>query len=395
MALAEPTTEAPPKSLERLAERFDRSCLAPVKDGARVRLEVEDRGAWDAVIRPRSVRLEPAEDYEEPDAWLTADAATWRRIDTEIRAAMNAFSAGRLSARGNLHLGVGFLAATSASEDPGRLRFRSIDTKAGKIAVAEAGTGAPIVCLHGLGATKGSFLPSLSELAGDEFRVIAMDLPGFGDSTKPIGAAYDAPYFADVVADTLDALGIERAHIMGNSMGGRVALEMGMRHPNRTEKLILLAPAMAWLKGRPWAGALRLVRPELGLIQPAPRRVVENLVRRLVPGADEGWTASGVDEFLRIYYRPRGRAAFYAAARNIYLDEPRGETGLWTRLESLGTDSLFVWGRRDTLVPISFSKHVRRCLPSAQHVELGCGHVPQVESPRETHRAVRKFLREQ
>jgi pimeloyl-ACP methyl ester carboxylesterase len=394
MALAEVTTEAPPKSLERLVERFDRSCLAPVKDGSRVRLEIEDRGAWDAVIRPRSARLEPAELDEQPEAWLTADATTWRRIDTELRAAMNAFSAGRLSARGNLHLGVGFLAATSAREDSGRLCFRSIDTKAGEIAVAESGTGTPIVCLHGLGGTKGSFLPTLSELAGDDFRVIAMDLPGFGDSTKPIGAPYDAPYFADAVADTLDALGIERAHVIGNSMGGRVALEMGMRHPDRTGKLVLLCPAMAWLKGRPWAAALRLVRPELGLIQPAPRPVVENIVRRLVPGATEGWTASGVDEFLRIYCKPRGRAAFYAAARNIYLDEPRGETGLWTRLESLGTDSLFVWGRRDTLVPISFRKHVQRCLPSAEHLELDCGHVPQVESPRETHRSVRKFLRE-
>jgi pimeloyl-ACP methyl ester carboxylesterase len=89
---------------------------------------------------------------------------------------------------------------------------------------------------------------------------------------------------------------------------------------------------------------------------------------------------------------PRGRAAFYAAARNIYLDEPHGEKGFWKRLESLEGDSLFVWGRNDTLVPIAFMKHVERVLPSARHVELVCGHVPQLERPRETHAAMREFL---
>ena len=99
-----------------------------------------------------------------------------------------------------------------------------------------------------------------------------------------------------------------------------------------------------------------------------------------------------MDEFLRAYLTPRGRAAFYAAARNIYLDEPHGDDGFWTRLESLEPESLFVWGRHDTLVPIGFMKHVERALPAAKHVELNCGHVPQVERPRETHAAIRKFL---
>jgi pimeloyl-ACP methyl ester carboxylesterase len=89
---------------------------------------------------------------------------------------------------------------------------------------------------------------------------------------------------------------------------------------------------------------------------------------------------------------PRGRAAFYAAARNIYLDEPHGDNGFWSRLASLSPDALFVWGRRDSLVPIAFMKHVERALPSARHVELDCGHVPQVERPRETHAAIAAFL---
>ena len=113
-----------------------------------------------------------------------------------------------------------------------------------------------------------------------------------------------------------------------------------------------------------------------------------------MPSGNGGWTAAGIDEFLRAYLTRSGRAAFYAAARNIYLDEPHGDEGFWTRLGSLECDSLFVWGRKDTLVPIGFMKHVERALPSARHVELSCGHVPQVERPRETHAAIRKFLAE-
>jgi pimeloyl-ACP methyl ester carboxylesterase len=105
-------------------------------------------------------------------------------------------------------------------------------------------------------------------------------------------------------------------------------------------------------------------------------------VQRVVPGASQEWTAAGIDEFLRSYLTPRGRAAFYAAARNIYLEEPLGPDGLWTRLSGLEPDSLFVWGRKDPLVPISFERHVRETLPRAKHLELDCGHVPQLERPR-------------
>jgi pimeloyl-ACP methyl ester carboxylesterase len=222
--------------------------------------------------------------------------------------------------------------------------------------------------------------------------VIAVDLPGFGDSTKPLGARYDARFFARSVAAVLDGLGIERADVVGNSMGGRVALEVGLSHPDRVGRLVLLAPSLAWLRDRQWASLLRLVPPQLGFVQPAPRRLVEAIVRGLIPGAAEGWTAAGVDEFLRSYLEPRGRAAFYAAARNIYLEEPHGPSGFWTRLPELDAESLFVWGRHDPLVPIGFAPHVREALPEARHLELSCGHVPQLERPQETHRAMLAFL---
>jgi pimeloyl-ACP methyl ester carboxylesterase len=188
------------------------------------------------------------------------------------------------------------------------------------------------------------------------------------------------------MAEVLDAAGAERAHVVGNSMGGRIGIEIALTIPERVDKLALLSPAMAWLRPRRWAPLVRLLRPELSMV-PLP---VEPIIRRLFPS--DGWAAAGMDEFLRAYTTPRGRHAFNAAARNIYLDEPHGDDGMWSRLAGLQHDSLFVWGRKDTLVPIRFMKHVERTLPAAQHVELDCGHVPQVERPRETHDAIRRFL---
>ncbi len=224
--------------------------------------------------------------------------------------------------RRNLHLGVGFLAATSGLTDPGRLRFRMVVTRRARLSVIEAGSGPAVIAVHGLGGTKGSFLPTVAALSG-RFRVIAPDLPGFGDSDKPIGASYDARFFARAIIDLIDALKLDRAHLIGNSLGGRVALEVGLLHPERVGRLALLAPSLAWRRGRPWAPLLRLTRPELGLVQLAPRPIIEAIVHRLIPGAEHGWTAAGVDEFLRAYLTPAGRAAFYAAARHIYLEEPR------------------------------------------------------------------------
>ena len=258
--------------------------------------------------------------------------------------------------------------------------------------IVEAGEGPPLICLHGLGGTKASFMTTLSALSAEGHRVICVDLPGFGDSDKPAGGRYDAIWFADAVVELLDALGIERASFAGNSMGGRIAIELGFSVPDRVERLVLLAPALAWLKERPWRWLLQLPLPRLGYLQPTPRWAVEPIVRKLVPGGAQGWTAAGVDEFLRAYVKPSGRFAFYECARNIYMDEPYGEEGFWTRLKKLEPEAMFVWGKQDTLVPPTFMRHVERALPRSVHLELDCGHVPQMERPSETHRGMAEFL---
>jgi len=377
-----------------LAERFEPDVIDLPRGRARVRLEVSGDGAWDARIDRDGITLAEAENADGADASIAGEASTWERVARDYRGGLQAFRDGRLVLRRNLSLGVGFLAATSGHDDPGRLRFDTVKTDCGRVSFMEAGQGEPVLMIHGLGASKAEFLPTVAALAPEGYRAIALDLPGFGDSDKPFPAAYNARFFARWVESLIDALDLGSAHVIGHSMGGRVAIEVGIRRPDRTEGLVLMTPSLAWRRERRWAPYLRLVRPELGLLQPTPRPVVERIVRSFVPGADSNWTAAGIDEFLRSYYTPRGRVAFYAAARNIYLEEGEGSDGFWARIEALQPRSLFLWGSRDRIVPIGFKRHVMNAVPHARHVEVDSAHVPQLERPAQTHKAILEFLRD-
>ena len=377
-----------PDSLAALVDRFDPEVFDAPNDRARVRLTVEGEGEWDAVIHGAAISLR--DPRGEPDATIKAAPDAWSRVASDLVGGLAEHESGRLAVRRNLHIGVGFLAAVGARRRDGRkLRFSRVKTKHGTLAIQEAGKGPPVIMLHGLGGTKISFLPTQAALAPD-FRTIAVDLPGFGDSDKPLTGAYDAKFFAKWMVGLLDALELDRAQVIGHSMGGRVAIELGMAHADRIDCLALMTPSLAWLRDKRWTPYLKLIRPELGILQPAPRPVVERFVRAAVPGAKDGWSAAGIDEFLRAYLTPRGRVAFYAAARNIYLEEG---TDFWTRLEAVEARSLFLWGRRDQLIPVGFARHVKKALPAAEHVTLDCGHIPQFERPAQTHAAIGRFLR--
>jgi len=373
-------------ALEALLERLEPTEMDLPRGKARIRLEVRGGGARDVLLERSAFRADDARGR--PDALLRADAATWARVASDVAAGLAAFRSRKLLIRHNLHLGINFLAATSGRTDEARLRFARVKTRHGELSALAAGAGPPLVMLHGLGATKAEFLPMLPWLAPTH-RVIAVDLPGFGDSSKPLGAAYDAKFFARSVTALLDELGLERARLLGHSMGGRVALEVAARAPERVERLVAMTPSLAWLRERPWAPFLRLLRPELGLLQPTPRPAVEAFVKRAIPGATSTWVRPAIDEFLRAYMSPRGRAAFYAAARNIYLEDP---APFWERLRDLEAPSMFIWGAHDTLVPAAFERHVRDAVPEARHVLLRCGHVPQLERPRQLEAALKGFL---
>jgi pimeloyl-ACP methyl ester carboxylesterase len=359
---------------------------------ARVALHMDEPGQWNVEIEQGRVGIFGARSrttiYGEPDLLEAVIKGSASGVE--------AFLDGRLRVRGNiaLSLQVEGLFATRARP---RLFPRAEMVSAGGIDTfyLEAGSGPTVILLHGLGATNASMLPTLWDLARDH-RVLAPDLPGFGGSAKPI-RAYDAAFFARWLHDFMGAVGIARADIIGNSLGGRVALEAGLSIPRRVNRMVLLCPSPAFLRGRQYVPIVRVLRPELALVPMLlTHGAVVEVARSLFSKPERlraEWFDSFADEFLRVFASPRGRVAFFSAAREVYLEEPTGGAGFWDRLPGLKRPALFVWGANDWLVPARFAHHIGRALPRCESVILDdCGHVPQYEHPEKTNGLIRDFL---
>jgi len=187
----------------------------------------------------------------EPDVVIGTDASTWLALREGRMSGLDAFAQRRLYAHGDVDLALGFegLFRLPGGRDP-LLRITEVETAHARITTLIAGDGPEqAICLHGLGSNKSSFFETVAALAPD-CTVHALDLPGFGSSAKPARAAYDALWFAAAVRGYMDAMAIERAHLVGNSMGGRIALEVAFGDPGRVTSLSLLAPALAFRRRR-------------------------------------------------------------------------------------------------------------------------------------------------
>jgi pimeloyl-ACP methyl ester carboxylesterase len=334
------------------------------------------------------------------DVVIGTDAQTWLRLRAGELSAVEAFRERSLYVRGELDNAVRFesLFRLSDGRDPLML-VRDVPIGAPptlRVSTMSLGEGPDVLLLHGLGAAKSSFFDCAALLAQAGYRVHALDLPGFGGSSKPPTAPYSAPWFAEAVRGVMDALKIESAHLVGNSMGGRVVLEIGLRWPERVRSIAALCPAVAFIK-RDFHPLVRLLRPELGLL---PHKLRRGMVERRLwslfcdPDAlDPSVADIVVDEFQRIYGSAGARVAFYASARNIYLERPFGEDGFYPRLAELQPPALFVWGTHDKLIPAGFRRHVAQALPGAEQIVFeGCGHVPQVERPEQTAGILRRLF---
>ena len=323
-----------------------------------------------------------------PDVVIGTDATTWIGLRCGELSGIEAFGRRRLYARGNLDLAIAF-EGLFRLEDGRRplLRIHDVHLPGRRVSTLTMGAGPDVLLLHGLGGAKSSFFDAAASLS-QRYRVHALDLPGFGASSKPTTAPYTARWFAETVLATMDALDVDRAHVVGNSMGGRIAIELGLRHPERVASLGLLCPAVAFVK-RTYHPIVRLMRPELGLL---PHRFAREKVAEHFWGLfahpddiDPSMADVVVDEFQRIYASAGGRIAFLSAARNIYLEAPYGSDGFYGRLSQLEPPALFVWGSHDRVIPPAFGRHVARWLPSAEQIVLdACGHVPQVERAEQT-----------
>ena len=255
-----------------------------------------------------------------------------------------------------------------------------------KLHYLEAGHGAPVVLLHGLGGDGSRWGPNIAPLAKD-FHVFALDQIGFGQSDKPL-ANYHTGMLAEFLVDFLKAVNLPRASLVGNSMGAGVALYTAAHYPNAVDRIVL-ADGGGFRAGRastaapPSAEALR-------------RRQLQNSVTR-----DE------TREFFRILFHDKSLvtdrmvddqlAMRLRSAFTITKIQEAGEKGLGALTEeqvrSVRAPTLVVWGKYDELADPAGADRLVNTIPGASKVIIdNCGHMPQLERADEFNRIVREFL---
>jgi 4,5:9,10-diseco-3-hydroxy-5,9,17-trioxoandrosta-1(10),2-diene-4-oate hydrolase len=266
------------------------------------------------------------------------------------------------------------------------------DTKAG-LRFHESGAGEPVVLLHGGGpgasgmSNFGQNLPVFAK----RFRTLVVDQPGFGGSDKPEITSQYFTFSADAVVRWLDELGIEKAHFVGNSLGGGTAVRLALRHPDRAGRLVLMAPGglnLSLFSADPTEGVKKLYR--FGA-PPGPSK--EKLAEFLYTLVHDGTlvTEELVDERFAAASDPESLKAM-ASMGASFAKWPE-ESMLWRDAHRLRQRVLLVWGREDRVNPVDGAFVALKVIPRAQlHVFGRCGHWAQLEKFHEFNRLTMDFL---
>jgi pyruvate dehydrogenase E2 component (dihydrolipoyllysine-residue acetyltransferase) len=244
----------------------------------------------------------------------------------------------------------------------------------------EAAAGDPVVLLHGFGGDLNNWLFNTDKLA-ERRRVYALDLPGHGESSKHVGAG-DLEAFAEARGGFLDAVGAARAHLVGHSMGGAVALAYALAHPDRVASLTLVAPA----------GLGEDIHPDHidGFVAAERRRELKGVLGLLF--ADQGLVSrKPVDDVPR-YKRLDGVEAALRQVAGAMYPSGRQTVVLTGELDRLQAPALVVWRGQDRILPAAHAE----ALAGRARVEVlvGAGHSPHMEAANEVNRLVGGFLDE-
>lgn len=277
--------------------------------------------------------------------------------------------------------------------DSGGVVHGSVEFDGVNVHYAEAGDGPALLLVHGVAGSHAIWWDNILPLAEAGFRVLALDLPGHGDSDKPRSISYDPNAGAELLGRFLTAMDVEKAVVVGNSAGGMMAALFALDQPHRVERLVLVAAGgigrdVTWflrMASLPLLGGLAY-QPRLSAIGGMDRRV---LFHRPPPFADEF-----LSELRRVQALPGSRQAALRSIRSgVNLGGLRKERLILDRLPWLEAPVLTVWGENDRVLPVEHASAVRAVLPSSRVVIYPeCGHWPQMERAAEFNRLVIRFV---
>lgn len=257
--------------------------------------------------------------------------------------------------------------------------------------IEQAGSGEPVILLHGFGASTYSWRKVMPALAG-AFRVVAIDLNGFGYTQRPRAfESYTREGQAGLVLRVLDALGIRSAHLVGHSYGGGLSLFLASRHPERVRSLVLVdssAPTYANDRRSLVASVKPLLTFYLRSLVLRPATVRRALLHSF---HDDSLVTP---ELVREYYerlRVEGVVDAYYG-----LTAPSRTPSEPVELEKIRIPTLVVWGAQDRVIAAAAGRRAAARMPDAEFVAIeGAGHVPMEEKPDELVRVILPFLERQ
>lgn len=246
-----------------------------------------------------------------------------------------------------------------------------------------------VLLLHGTGASLHTWDDWVRILAPD-FRIVRLDLPGFGLTGPSATGDYSLEAYLEFIDDFSRELGLDRFHLVGNSLGGRIAWNYALRAPARVDRLVLIAasgyPADDEL---PPSLVIRVARMPLVnslFVRLTPRSLVESSLRE-VYGNPRLLTDAVIDRYFRLARRPGNRAAFVKRALDAAEDSDGDVAGI-------RQPTLILWGALDRWVPLANAHGFKADIPDARLIVYPeAGHVPMEELPGPTARAAAVFLR--
>ncbi len=280
-------------------------------------------------------------------------------------------------------------------------RSAQVKTEAGAITLnyfeagepTPTGGGLPLVMLHGGGpgasawSNFGAALPGFAE----HFRTLLVDQPGFGASDKPEVVGNYYRHAAEHVVKLLDELGIDRVHLLGNSLGGGTAMRLALTYPDRVGRLVLMGPgglSLNLFHADPTEGVQRLMDFSANPTREALRAFISTMVvnQKLV-------TDELVEERFADATAPGAQAAMASMGMSFWNPETAEDGMLWREAHQLRKHTLLTWGREDRVNPLDGAMVALKLIPKATlHVFPNCGHWAQIEAAEEFREVATSFL---
>jgi triacylglycerol lipase len=249
-----------------------------------------------------------------------------------------------------------------------------------KIRYLEAGTGPVVILLHGLGGDSSNWASTIGPLS-QKYRVIVPDQIGFGKSDKPM-LNYRVATLVDFLDGLYKQLGVQKASLVGNSLGGFTAAAFALTHPDKVEKIVLVDAAGFKLPGD--------FDPRIASnLNPSTRQQIKELISLVFYNKALFASDAAIEAFLA-----RRVAAGDGYTIQRFIDSiGRGEDVLDGKLGGIKQPTLIIWGREDGLTPLAMGERFHKEIAGSQLIVFDkCGHVPQLEKAADFNTAVLKFL---